>query len=195
MSVRPEETYASESRRLAEAREQLERAVAKCEAVEALGRSERREQLPAALSREESWREAVDRRAAALEQIEQPGTEARRERELAEQVLDQRAAKALAAARIESPSYIVEELGERPNEPSKARVWDQGARKVERYRLERGVTDRESAFGPKPPEPGERLAHREAERSLVDHQRRLERSHQLEIRERGIEMDIGGPGL
>ncbi len=167
----------------------------KCEAVEALGRRERREQLPDALTREETWRQAVDRRTAALEQIEPPGTEARRERELAQQLLDQRAAKALAAARIEPPSYIVKELGERPTEPSKARVWDQGVRKVERYRLERGVIDRESAFGPKPPEPGDRLAHREAERSLADHQRRLERSRRLEIRERGIEMDIGGPGF
>jgi conjugative relaxase-like TrwC/TraI family protein len=190
-----EESYTSESRRLAEAREQLERAVAKCEAVEALGRRERRAQLPDALTREETWRKAVERRAAALEQIEPPGTEARRQRELAEQLLNQRTAKALAAARIEPPSYIVEELGERPTEPAKARVWDQGVRRVERYRLERGVTDRESAFGPKPPEPGDRLAHREAERSLADHQRRLERSHVLEIRERGIEMDIGGPGF
>jgi conjugative relaxase-like TrwC/TraI family protein len=190
-----EETYATESRRLAEAREQLERAAAKCEAVEALGRRERREQLPDALNREEAWRQAVERGTAALEQIEPPGTEARRERELAEQLLDQRAAKALAAARIEPPSYVVEELGERPTEPSKARVWDQGVRKVERYRLEHGVTDRESAFGPKPPEPGERLAHKEAERSLADHQRRLELQHRLEIREPRIELDIGGPGL
>jgi hypothetical protein len=53
----------------------------------------------------------------------------------------------------------------------------------------------ESPFGPKPPEPGDRLAHREAVRSLADHQRRLERPHVLELRERGIEMDIGGPGL
>jgi conjugative relaxase-like TrwC/TraI family protein len=190
-----EKSYASESQRLAEAREQLERAVAKCEAVEALGWRERREQLPDALSREETWGEAVKKRTAALERIEPPSTEARRERELAEQLLDRRAAKALAAARIEPPSYIVKELGERPTEPTKARVWDQGVRKVERYRLERGVTDRESPFGPEPPEPGDRLAHREAERSLVDHQRRLERSQRLEIRERGIELDIGGPGF
>jgi conjugative relaxase-like TrwC/TraI family protein len=190
-----EERYVSESRRLTEAREQLQRAVAKCEAVEGLGRRERREQFPDALNREEAWRQVVDRRTAALEQIEPPGTEARRERELAEQLLDQRATKALAAARIEPPSYVVEALGERPAEPSKARVWDQGVRKVERYRLEHGVTDKESPFGPKPPGPGDRLAHREAVRSLADHQRRLERPHVLEIRERGIELDIGGPGL
>lgn len=67
-----EETYATESRRLDEAREQLERVVAKCEAVEALGRRERREQLPDALTREETWRKAVEQRAAALEQIEPP---------------------------------------------------------------------------------------------------------------------------
>jgi hypothetical protein len=137
----------------------------------------------------------VKKRTVALEQIEPPGTEARRERELAEQLLNQRAAKALAAARIEPPAYVVKELGERPIEPTKARIWDQGVRKVERYRIERGVTDRESAFGPRPSEPGERLAHREAERSLADHQRRLERSHRLEIRERGIEIDMGGPGF
>jgi hypothetical protein len=139
--------------------------------------------------------QAVKERTAALEQIEQPGTEARRERELAEQLLDQRAAKALAAARIEPPSYIAQELGERPSEPAKACVWDRGVRNVERYRLERGVTDKESPFGPRPSEPAERSDYRTAERSLALLQRRLELSRRLETRERGIEMDLGGPGL
>jgi hypothetical protein len=190
-----EERYATESHRLDEARKQLERAVAKCEAIEALGRRERREQLPDALSREETWGRAVKERTAALERIEPAGTEARRERELAEQLLDQRTAKALAAARIEPPSYIAQELGERPSEPAKARVWDRGVHKVERYRLERGATDRESPFGPEPTGPGERSAYRAAERSLALHQCRLELSRHLETRERGIEMDLGEPGL
>jgi hypothetical protein len=121
-------------------------------------------------------------------------TEARRERELAEQLLSQHAAQTLADARIEPPSYVVQDLGERPTEPAKARAWDQAVRDIERYRLEHGVSDTTKAFGPKPLEPDERMANKEARRSLADHQPRLELSHRLEIRERGIEMNIGGPG-
>jgi conjugative relaxase-like TrwC/TraI family protein len=190
-----EERYAGEVCRVAEAHEQLERAVTKCVAVEALGRRERRAQLPLAQTNEERWGKAFTERTMALEQMEPPCTDIRRERELAEQLLAQRSAQAVAAARIEPPAYIVKELGERPAEPMKARVWDQGVREVESYRLEHGVTDDSSAFGPKPPEPGERMAHKEARRSLVDHQRRLELAHRLEIRERTIEMDLGGPGV
>ena len=190
-----EERYAGEVRRVAEAREQLDRAETKCEAVEALGRRERREQLPLAQANEERWARAFTERTAALERMEPPGTEVRRERELAEQLLARRAAQALAAARIEPPSYIIKELGERPAESAKARVWDQGVREIESYRLEHGVTDTARAFGPKPPDPGERLERRNAERRLTDHQRRLELEHRLEIRKPRIEMDIGGPGL
>ncbi len=190
-----EERYVSETHRVAEAREQLERAVTKCEAVEALGRRERREQLPDAIDSEETWREALSKRTAVLEQMQVPGTEVRREHELAEQLLARRAAQALAAARIEPPPYIVKELGERPAEPAKARVWDQGVREVESYRLEHGVTDTAKVFGPKPPEPGERLARQEAKRRLADHQHRLELEHRREIREPRIELDIGGPGF
>jgi conjugative relaxase-like TrwC/TraI family protein len=190
-----EERYASATRRVAEALQQLERAGDKCEAVEALGRRERREQLPLAQANEERWGKVFAERTAALEQMQPPGTEVRRERELAEQLLARRAAQALAIARIEPPSYIVKELGERPTEPAKARVWDQGVREVESYRLEHGVTDTARVFGPKPPEPGERLERRNAERRLADHQRRLELAHRLEIREPRIELDIGGPGF
>lgn len=151
--------------------------------------------FPLARDSEETWRDALNKRIAVLEQMQAPGTEVRRERELAEQLLAQRAAQALAAARIEPPSYIVKELGERPAEPAKARVWDQGVREIEGYRLEQGVTDTGNTFGPKPPDPGERLAHEEARRSLADHQRRLELEHRREIREPRSELDIGGPGL
>jgi hypothetical protein len=180
---------------VAEAREQLERAVTKCEAVEALGRRERREQLPLARNSEETWRETLNKRTAVLEQIQPPGTEVRRERELAEQLLAQRAAQALAAARIEPPAYIVKELGNRPTEPAKARVWDQGVREIEGYRLEHGVTDTARVFGPKPPEPGERLARKDAKRRLAEHQHELRLERRLEIREPSIELDIGGMGL
>ena len=54
--------------------------------------------------------------------MEPPGSEARREREIAGQLLAARSAQALAAARIEPPSYIVKELGERPADPAKAKT-------------------------------------------------------------------------
>jgi hypothetical protein len=79
--------------------------------------------------------------------MQPPGTQVRRERELTEQLLARRAAQELAAARIEPPAYIVKELGERPTEPAKARVWDQGVREIEGYRLEHGVTDTVRVFG------------------------------------------------
>ncbi len=189
---RHEERYASEVRRVAEAREQLERAVAKCEAVEALGRRERREQLPLAQASEERWGKALIERTAALEQMEPPTKEARRERELAEQLLAQRSAQALAAARIEPPSYIVKELGERPTEPTKARAWDQGVREIEGYRNEHGVTDTGHAFG-REPKGAERAGREAAQRRLAEVQRRLGLEQQLALREqtRNIERDFG----
>jgi len=190
-----EETYTSEVRRVAEAREQLERAVNKCEAVEGLGRRERREQLPLAQASEERWGEALTKRTAALEQMQPPGTEVRRERELAEQLLNQRAAQALAAARIEPPSYIVKELGERPAEPAKAKAWDRGVREVEGYRLEHGVTDRSSAFGPEPQDAPARMAREATQRRLGDIQRRLGLEQELvrtrEMRSMGRDIGIG----
>ena len=74
------------------------------------------------------WAKAFTERTTALEQMEPPGAKVRRERELAEQLLAQRAAQALTAAQIEPPPYIVKEPGKRPTEPTKARIWDQGVR-------------------------------------------------------------------
>lgn len=186
-----EEIYSRAVRRVEEARETLDRAVSRCEAAEALGRPERREQLPLARAGEERWGEALAKRTEELSQMQQPGTDARRAHELVEQLLARRSAQALTAARIEPPLYIVKELGERPAEPATARVWDQGVREIEGYRLEHGVTDTGRAFGSKPPDPADRLARREAQRSLADHQRTLQLERRLEIREPSIELDTG----
>jgi hypothetical protein len=192
-----EERYAGEISRVAEAREQLERAATKCEAAEALGRRERREQLPLAQANEERWTKAFTERTAALEQMQPPGTEVRRECELAEQLLARRAGQALAAARIEPPSYIVKELGERPADPTKARVWDQGVQGVQVYRFEHGVRDMGRAFGPKPPNALARAAREAAQRRLAEIQRRLGLEQQLaktKARTRNMERDLGiGP--
>jgi Mrp family chromosome partitioning ATPase len=189
-----EETYSREVGRVAEAREQLERAVTKCEAVEALGRRERREQLPLASSNEKRWGEALIERTAALEQMQPPGTEVRRERELAEQLLNQRAAQAVAAARIEPPAYIVNVLGERPADPARARAWDRGVQGVESYRLEHSIRDKGSAFGREPQDATARAAREAAQRRLAEIQRRLGLEQQLAMtreRTRSIGRDLG----
>ena len=89
----------------------------------------------------EERRGQVEQASANREAVE-AGREVRREREIAAQLLDARSAQALTAARIEPPSYIVKELGERPTDPIKARSWDHGVQGVERYRLKHGVRDK-----------------------------------------------------
>ena len=111
--------------------------------------------------------------------MEPPGTEVRREREIAAQLLDARSAQALTAARIEPPPYIAKELGERPADPIKARSWDHGVRGVERYRLEHGVRDKGSAFGREPQDAVARATREAAQRRLAETQRRLGLEQQL----------------
>jgi hypothetical protein len=116
--------------------------------------------------------------------MEPPGTEARRECEIAGQLLATRSAQALAAARIEPPSYIVKELGQRPADPAKAKTWDRGVRGVEGYRLEHGVKDTHNAFGREPQDAVARAVREAARRRLVETQRRLGLEHQLQTRQR-----------
>lgn len=73
-----------------------------------------------------------------------------RELEAVEEVLGERVKLALVAARLASPPYITAELGERPADTAKARLWDRGVSAIERYRHENGVTDRSSTFGAEP---------------------------------------------
>jgi hypothetical protein len=82
--------------------------------------------------------------------MEPPGTEIRREREIADQLLATRSAQALTAARIEPPAYIVKELGERPANPVRAKAWDRGVESVESYRLKYGVRNTGHAFDREP---------------------------------------------
>ena len=179
-----------------EARAGLERAVARREAAEAHGRDKsakpRPEELPYAQASEESWREGLAKDSARLEEMQPPGTAARREREIAAQLLEARSAQALTAARIEPPPYIVQELGERPADPTKARAWDRGVQGVERYRLEHGVRDKGNAFGREPQERVARTTREAAQRRLAEVQRRLGLEQQLaKTRERARSIERG----
>jgi conjugative relaxase-like TrwC/TraI family protein len=174
-----QEDYARQLRAVEERRAQVERATADREAVEALGWRERRQKLPYATESERLFSERLAEERVKLAQMEPPGTEVRREREIAARLLDARSAQALTAARIEPPSYIVKELGERPADPSRARAWDRGVPGVERYRLEHGVRDKGNAFGREPQDALARATREAAQRRLAETQRRLGLEQQL----------------
>jgi conjugative relaxase-like TrwC/TraI family protein len=188
-----QESYERQRQAVANLRGQAEQATADLEAAEALGRRERREKLPYAQTRETMFREKLGKEATRLEQMEPPGTEARREREIADQLLATRSAQALAAAQIEPPAYIVKELGQRPADPAKAKTWDRGVQGVEGYRLEHGVKDTRNAFGREPQDAVARAVREAAQRRLVETQRRLGLEHQLQTRQktRSIERGLG----
>ncbi len=168
-----QESYARQVRAVEERRSQVEQASAKREAVEALGWRERRQRLPHATESERLFSERLAEETGKLTQIEPPGSEARREREIAGQLLDTRSAQALVAARIEPPAYIVKELGQRSADPAKAKAWDRGVHGIESYRLENGVKDQRSAFGPESQDAVAQAVREAARRRLAETQRRL----------------------
>jgi conjugative relaxase-like TrwC/TraI family protein len=190
--ARDQESYERQRQAVANLRGQAEQATADREAAEALGRRERREKLPYAQTREAMFKEKLVKETTRLEQMEPPGTEARREREIADQLLATRSAQALAAARIEPPAYIVKELGERPADPAKAKTWDRGVQGIEGYRLEHGVKDTRNTFGREPQDAAARSVREAAQRRLAETQRRLGLEQQLALtRERTRSIERG----
>jgi len=187
------ESYTRQVRAVEERRGQVEQAVSNREAVEALGWRERRQKLPYAKEREGLLTERLAEETAKLAQMESPGTSARRECEITDQLLTTRSAQALAAARIEPPSYIVKELGERPTDLVKAKAWDRGVQGIESYRLEHGVRDTSHTFGREPQSGAGVAARKAAQRRLADSQRRLGLEQQLARGEttRSIERAFG----
>jgi conjugative relaxase-like TrwC/TraI family protein len=185
-----QESYERQRQAVANLRGRAEQASADREAAEALGRRERREKLPYAQTREAMFKEKLVKEIARLEQMEPPGAEARREREIADQLLATRSAQALTAARIEPPAYIVKELGQRPTDSAKAKTWDRGVQGIEGYRLEHGVKDTRNTFGHEPQDAAARAVREAAQRRLAEVQRRLGLEQQLALtqqRTRSIE--------
>lgn len=189
-----QEDYAHQLRAVKERRAQVKQATAERKAVEALGWRERREKLGNARSRESMFEEKLAKETERLSRMQPPGTAARREREIAGQLLDARSSQALAAARIAPPPYIVKELGRRPTDPDKAKAWDRGVRGIEGYRLEHGVKDTGSAFDREPQGAVARAAREAARQRLAGAQRRLGLEQQrIKTRQqgRGIERGFG----
>ncbi|HSS49941.1 MAG TPA: hypothetical protein VLX28_13475, partial [Thermoanaerobaculia bacterium] len=189
--ARHEESYSRLLQAVEERRSQAEQATADREAAEALGWRQRRQKLPDANEREQRSRERLAEVTARLEQMEPPGSEARREREIAGNLLDKRSEQMLTAIRIQPPAYILKELGERPTDPAKARSWDRGVEGIENFRLRYRVKDQRTAFGREPQGAGERAALKAAERRLAATQRRLGLERQLAARERARSIERG----
>ena len=175
-----ERMYRSQQEHVAERERQYAEAVANREAVEELGWRARRPRLPGAQESERMCGERLSEQTAKLAELAPPGTEVRREHEIVGQVLVEREEKILLAARLSPPAYVVKELGERPDEPGKARAWDRGVREIESYRNERGVTDKDSALGKRPEDQFERALHDRAQDRVRMAQRRLDRVQQAE---------------
>lgn len=160
--------------------QRYENAVAQREAAEGLGWRERRRELPRAAEREQSALAALQGREEMRERHGPLREDARREREVARQVLAERAEAPVLASQISPPSYVCEELGPRPGDPAKARAWEEGVRAIETYRHERGITDRSSALGREPGSEADRGARDRAQDAVREAQRRLERTQQLD---------------
>jgi hypothetical protein len=101
------------------------------------------------------------------------GTRARSELAAVNRVLADRRELAITAARIAPAAYIKNELGERPSDPTKRKVWDRGVDQIEGYRQQNGVKDRSNAFGREPT--------RNAERAKQEAQLRLRREVQRKL--------------
>lgn len=178
--ARAEQTYERQQQHVAERQREYAEAIAHREAVEDLGWRARRQMLPGAKEREGMLGERLAEQTVKLDGLAPASTEVRREHEIVGQLLAEREEKMLFAARLAPPAYVINELGERPDEPGKGRAWDRGVREIESYRNERGVTDKDSALGKRPEDEFERALHDRAQDRVRMAQRRLDRVQQAE---------------
>ncbi len=121
-------------------------------------------------------RRELERLQAELATTPAPTDAARRELAVADQVLAERERLAVAAARAAPPAYIQAELGQRPSDPARQKVWDRAVADIESFRLRNGVHDPKRPLG------------REVERSA---QRERQRQTQRQIREASRQLGRG----
>jgi hypothetical protein len=154
------EMHAEQRRHLESAEARRDSAVRNLERVEALGRRERRRELPRAQERVESCREVLERMQSRVEGLEPLRGDAGRESAAIRQILAEHSEQMLTAARTSPSPYILKELGERPTDPTKAKAWDRGVKTIEGYRSEHGITDKSHALGREPPSRSQQRAAR-----------------------------------
>lgn len=139
---------------------------------------------------ERKWGERLAEAKARLAALDSPVNDARPQLRAVEAVMAERDRAAGQAARLDPPTYITAELGERPTDSRQARAWDEAVGDIERYRREHGVTDRERPLGREPSgeRSAEQRAYRDASQRLGDRQVQLGLAQELDW---GIERSIG----
>jgi len=141
--------------------------------AEGLPRRERQGALSRTDGLETHSRNQLTRIEDQLAKMSVPGDAVRRELAVADRVLVERRQLVITAASITPPPYITSELGERPSDPAKQKVWERGVAHIERYRQEHGVNDPSRALGREAGRAAERARQREAVRRLREMQRVL----------------------
>jgi conjugative relaxase-like TrwC/TraI family protein len=152
--------------RIEQARERIDALAGRREEAMDLPRRERKAELGRIDSQESMSRRQIERVEAQLAELPLAGSAGRQELAAVDRVLTERRELAITAARIAPAPYIENELGERPSDPAKRKVWDRGVSEIERYRQEHGIRDRDKAFGREPTRNAER-ARREAQLRLL----------------------------
>jgi conjugative relaxase-like TrwC/TraI family protein len=153
------------------------------EGSEALDRIEINERLLA---------QQLARNEARLGEMPEVGDSARRELAVAEGVLAERREMATLAARLDPPTYIRNELGERPSDPANQKAWDRGVTQIEGYRHKNEIKDPSKPFGPEAKRGAERARQQAARRRLEQTQKALGLGqHAARTRDLGRGMSIG----
>jgi conjugative relaxase-like TrwC/TraI family protein len=152
-------------------------------------RAAHREESARLEARERQAADSLARQEARIAELPALAHAARAERAVAEHLIAERLGRRLAAGRLDTPDYIVRELGERPGDPAKRQAWDKAVAGIEGYRLEHGIRDRDSTLGA---QPTDRLAQLEHQRA-AENVRRAQRQLRLE-RAAAVERSVG-PGI
>ncbi len=171
--ARRQEQVSALGERIERGYEALERLRAERETAEALPRRERLGELGRIDSYASRANEQIGRLEAEMAGMPNPGHAARHEFAVADRVLAERRQLAITAARISSPPYIKNELGERPSDPTKRQAWDRGVAQIEGYRQRHGVKDPNRVFGPEFKQGAERARQQQALQQLQQTQRAL----------------------
>lgn len=117
----------------------------------------------------------LERLQAELAATPAPTDAAQREFMVADQVLAERERLAVAAARAATPAYIRAELGERPTDPAKQKVWDRTVADIESFRLRNGVSDPKRALGRVVERSAQQECQRQTQRQIREANRQLGR--------------------
>ncbi len=187
-----EESRHTLSQDIAGADRRLDRIREDAARISELPRRQRKPELERLQTQADRESRNADRCEAELRELPPVAHDARAEAAVVDRLLAQRERATIAALRIAPPDHVVKELGERPDGFIEARSWDLAARRIEGYRTEYGIEDRDTALGPRPERGEQRESWDQVQRQLTESRQRLgreqDRSHEADF---GLERSLG----